>query len=505
MGSAKLAQVYCTGIQRHRMTSTLLTAKDPSVADLLGLLRDGLPRAAEGSGRSIVVVGAGIAGLVAGWLLRRAGHRVTLLEARTRMGGRILTHRRPTSGMFAEFGAMRFPRQHPLGQYLIHDLFGLRTAPFPMHNDASYLHLQGQTIRSARFADSDLAHALFLGTTPQQLLDQALAPLHRLFQDHDEDTARNLLLERYDKLSLIQYLERSGFGVERLALIGPLLGLEGRYHFSLVEWYLHHRADLFDDLEYIVDGADRLITSFEPLLGDVLHLGCAVEGVDPTGDGVLVHYRSAFTRQSLEADACILTLPFCLMRTMEIGGMDPAKSYAIRNCYYGRAHKIFMQFRWRWWECLDGISHGTTTTDLGIRTIVYTPAGQDRQGGRGMLLVSYAWENDSATFAPLSEEQRLAQALEDLCRIHPAARESYEWGMSHDWSQDPWSGGIGPLFRPLEMTGPMFHDLIRPLGRIHFANDACDRYHRRWIEGSIAAAIRTALAVHHGEAERPVV
>ena len=96
--------------------------------------------------------------------------------------------------MFAEFGAMRFPRQHPLGQYLIHDLFGLRTAPFPMHNDASYLHLQGQTIRSAKFADSDLAHALFLGTTPQQLLDQALAPLHRLFQDHDEDTARNLLL-----------------------------------------------------------------------------------------------------------------------------------------------------------------------------------------------------------------------------------------------------------------------------------------------------------------------
>jgi hypothetical protein len=87
MGSAKLAQVYCTGIPRHRMTSTLLTAKDPSVTALLGLLRDGLPRAAEGSGRSIVVVGAGIAGLVAGWLLHRAGHRVTLLEARTRMGG----------------------------------------------------------------------------------------------------------------------------------------------------------------------------------------------------------------------------------------------------------------------------------------------------------------------------------------------------------------------------------------------------------------------------------
>ena len=230
-----------------------------------------------------------------------------------------------------------------------------------------------------------------------------------------------------------------------------------------------------------------------------------MQGVDQKGDGVVVHYSSAFTRQTLAADACILTHPFCLMRTMEIGGMDPAKSYAIRNCYYGRAHKIFMQFRSRWWESLHSICHGATITDLGIRTIVYPLAGQDHQGGRGMLLVSYAWENDSATFAPLTEEQRLAQALEDLCRIHPSARDSYEWGMSHDWSQDPWSGGIGPLFRPLEMTGPMFDDLIRPLGRIHFANDACDRYNRRWIEGSIAAAIRTALALHQEVAGRTAI
>jgi NADPH-dependent 2,4-dienoyl-CoA reductase/sulfur reductase-like enzyme len=68
------------------MTASLLTAPDPAADDLLALLRDGLPQV-EGTGRRIVVVGAGIAGLVAGWLLRRAGHRVTLLEARPRMGG----------------------------------------------------------------------------------------------------------------------------------------------------------------------------------------------------------------------------------------------------------------------------------------------------------------------------------------------------------------------------------------------------------------------------------
>ena len=414
-------------------------------------------------------------------------------------GGRIYTHRMPMGALFAEYGAMRFPRQHRLGQYLIHELFGLETAPFVAHNDASYVHLNGQTIRNADFASTELAGQLFLKTTPQQLLDQVLTPLHQLFQHHDEETAHSLLVERYDNQSLIQYLSRSNFDSEQLALMGSLLGLEGRYHFSLVEWYLHHRAHLFDDLEYIVAGADRLISSFEPLLRGAVRLGSQVESVEQEPARVIAHYRSAFKSQSLDADVCILTLPFCLMRTMDIAGIDPAKSYAIRNCYYGRAHKIFMQFRWRWWESIDGISHGTTLTDLGIRSIVFTPAGQDLQGGRGMLLVSYAWENDSAAFAPLTEEQGLVQALEDLCKIHPAAGESYEWVMSHDWSEDPWSGGIGPLFRPLEMGGPMFNDLIRPVGRIHFANDACDLYLRRWIEGAIASAIRTALAVHGAE------
>ena len=60
-----------------------------STIDLLDTLKGGL--STDGPRRHIVIVGAGIAGLTAGMLLKEAGHTVTILEARNRLGGRIVS------------------------------------------------------------------------------------------------------------------------------------------------------------------------------------------------------------------------------------------------------------------------------------------------------------------------------------------------------------------------------------------------------------------------------
>jgi monoamine oxidase len=99
----------------------------------LRIVRQGLPPR-EGVPKRVVIVGAGMAGLVAAWELARAGHDPVVLEARTRVGGRVHTLREPfTDGLYAEAGAMRIPRTHDLTLAYC-ERFGLRLAPFTMNN-----------------------------------------------------------------------------------------------------------------------------------------------------------------------------------------------------------------------------------------------------------------------------------------------------------------------------------------------------------------------------------
>jgi monoamine oxidase len=392
---------------------------------------------------------------------------------------------------------MRFPRQHPLGQYLIHERFGLATRPFPMSDDDTWIHLQGTGVRRSDFRadtfDFDLAEHE-RGIEPAALLRRAMQPLIDLADAGDWDG----LITRYDGYSLLGWLLDRGVSEGARAFLGPLFNLEGRFHFSLVEWFTHWHHDVFGDLEYIEAGASTLPEAFGQLLLPDTRLGAAVTAIVQRPDGVTVHARDGVgTPMSVSGDECIVTVPFIRLGHIEVTGLDVRKVFNLRNVYYGRAHKIFLSFSRRWWVD-EGITHGATITDLPIRQVVYTPAGQDPSGQRGVLIGSYAWEQDSMSWSNLTEQERIAHALEDLTRIHPAARATFESGYAYDWALDPWAGGIGPLFRPFEMCGEAYDDVIRPVGRLWFANDACDRVGRRWIEGSLAAAVKNAYAIHAG-------
>jgi monoamine oxidase len=472
----------------------------------------------------VIVVGAGMAGLTVATLLKHAGHEVTILEAQNRVGGRVLTHRGFGDHLYGEFGAMRFPVEHKLVSHLI-EKFKLETEPFPMNCDQTYVFIQGDQPDhpDKHKKETGLTCGQFgfdlrkdeRAMTPGQLLDKAIeTPATIMNEDptEDKDAAWDKLLKDYDKYSLVAYLRDPDLGnlsEGAISLLGLLSNIEGRYHFSFLEWFAHYYDKVMGNLRYIVDGADCLPNA---LLREALDRGCDIQygadvhAVKQDKDSVTVEYRTtAGTHGSVAGQQCILTTPLSLMRHMTITGLDHWKRHAIRNCYYGRAHKIFMQFSSRWWE-KEGITHGTSETDLAIRNIVYTPAGQNRQHNelkpdwenKGVLIASYCWEQDSIPFNSMTEEQRIVRTLEDLARIHPDAEHTFEVGISKNWAADHYAGGIGALFRPFEMSGAPFKDLIRPVDRVWFASDACDRRHRRWAEGAIRSAIRNAYAIHHG-------
>ncbi|BAY41333.1 L-amino acid oxidase (plasmid) [Nostoc sp. NIES-2111] len=100
-----------------------------------GALPKGVPR------RKVIVVGAGISGLVAAYELTAVGHDVTILEASKRIGGRVLTLRGAFQGEdLLELGAARIPSNHHLTLgYIKH--FGLKISQFAPA-DGKYLTIK---------------------------------------------------------------------------------------------------------------------------------------------------------------------------------------------------------------------------------------------------------------------------------------------------------------------------------------------------------------------------
>jgi monoamine oxidase len=446
--------------------------------------------------KRVVVVGAGVAGLVAAYELRRQGHDVVVLEAQGRVGGRIYTLRDFAPGIYAEAGAMRIPRSHELTVRYC-EAFGLPLRPFVMGNPRGLVHVGGQRMTLAE-ANADPSRLTFplsdreRGRTADDLWGSAIREL-RARVERDGDAAWEEIVREYDRYSLYEFLRVNGWSTGAIEYFGVMNFLESDLHNAFVEVLREELGGAYVDMQEIAGGMDLLPAAFYRKLQAEIRLGAEVFAIDQDPDGVTVHAKTEAGRFTERGDYLVCTLPFSVLRHVEVlAPFSRGKQRAIRQLTYHASTKILFQVRERVWETEDGILGGATVTDLPIRRMNYpTP---DPTTERGVLLASYTWGQDALQWGAMDEETRQEEALDDVVRIHPRIREVYEVGASHAWYGDRWARGAFAMFAPGQQT-QLYEDIVRPEGRILFAGEHCSLYHA-WIQGSLESGIRAARTIH---------
>jgi len=451
-------------------------------------------------GKRVIIIGAGMAGLVAGYELARAGHDPLILEAQSRVGGRIYTLRKFAPGLYAEAGAMRIPRVHDLTLgYIEH--FGLELRPFVMGNPKGLVYVGGKRMTAAQagLTPDELGFAVAeheRGRSFGDLWEEATRDL-RAWLETDQVAGWERIRREYDGYTLREFLEMKGFSEGAIEMYGVMNFVEAGINNAVVEEFREDFGKAYEDMQEIVGGADRLPNALYAELADRVRFGAEVHALDQDADSVTVHFKTEAGRYAITGDYAIVTLPFSVLRQVEV--MTPfsrEKQRAIRQLNYSASTKVLFQVRERIWETDDGIFGGATVTDLPIRRMNYpTP---DPTTPRGMLLASYTWDQDAARWGAMDEETRLEEALEDVSKIHPRIRDVYEVGASHAWSDDRYANGAFALFEAGQQT-QLQADIVRPEGRIHFAGEHCSLYHA-WIQGALESGLRAAQAIHEAPA-----
>ena len=462
-----------------------------------------------GKGRKVVILGAGIAGMVAAYELRKAGFECTLLEARERPGGRNWTIRNGSrieftdgsvqncewkEGLYMNAGPARIPSIHRIMLGYCEEL-GIP------------LEVEINTSRSALMQSDDLN-----GGRPveqRQIIYDTRGHLAELFSkaiDHGrldaqltkEDAERLLaFLRSYGDLrSDLKYegTERSGYAVARTGGIDPPqfkqpLGLHDLLLANFVKGeFYEDRLDWQATMLQPVGGMDRIAYGFAAKLGNLAHFQCIVKEIRKTENGSRIVYSSPDkTTHSIDADFCICTLPVPILNKIP-NDFSSATRQAIQGWSMVSQYKIGWQSP-RFWEreynIYGGISFLNQTVDL-----VWYPS--DRLfSSHGVLIAGFNFEADDAgkstAFGQLgSIAAKLEASRASVEKLHPGHSRQLTKPVYVSWPSIPYSLGSFANTH-LDSAQPSYKQLHQPEGNIFFAGDYLSQI-VGWQEGAALSA-----------------
>lgn len=453
-------------------------------------------------GKNILVLGAGLAGLSAAYELAKKGYRVTVIEARDRIGGRVKTLSKAfRDGQHVELGGETIGDGYKrfLGYA---DLFGIKyeVVPSSFATGGTVADLQKRIATSALIGGKLYPSGSVLDANPYNLTPGELGdlPPTQLFRhiaaigaELRSDPGR---LAAYDAMSLAEALRKRGVSDAMIRLMNISLNYNSIETVSMggILWESRKRASVGTKAIRVTDGNDQVpaaLHSAAEKLGVKFVLNAKVSRIEYTNLAAKVVVGSGGTGKEFAADRVIATIPFSVLRDVRFSPELPAqKQRTINELAYTKITKVFIQAKRAGWDERDLGS--TVWTDTPCERI-FNAAGK-RGDEHGIFTI---WTDGEGAAEPekLSNKARIDWGKKNLGSALPFIKNTMEEAETKSWTNDEFVRGAYSHFMVGQLAAIQPH-LKTAVGPIHFAGEHTAE-NAPGMEGALESAERVVKEV----------
>lgn len=432
--------------------------------------------------KAAVVIGGGLAGLAAAWRLVQRGWRVTVLDARGRVGGRVFSYAFPQAPeLVCELGAQWIGEDHDRLRALCRD-FGLELMA---HRFDDTMLLRDTVASPAGAWDFSPAATTALASIRSRY-ERMTERDKREFDRSDWWTALRDAGCPDDDLRLFDLIDSTDFG-ESIRMVGAFGGAD-----------LHFGSNETVEMDWkVVGGNARIPNALADRVGRenvrlrhrvtrvVQRHGIVTVTAVDDGSGLEVPFV---------ADAVVCTAPVRALRDIVFDPPLPAAQRdAADQLQYARIIKTHVLCSERFW----GEEDFALVSD---RTSHYYFHSTQRQPGTRGILCAYAVGDKADVLADQNDERKMERVLDDLAPFVAKARRYGLGTAAYAWQRDPWTQGAYALFRPGQFFG-LRPVLAAPHGNVHFAGE----HLADWVgfmEGAVVSGETAADAIAGAGAKR---